>query len=69
MLGVWTPRLRIWSFLAVIAIVAVLLAFIRPAPRGTLRFSKLRHAEAWSVAPPGHPGAGSLTTKGKAAHD
>lgn len=55
MRGVWTPRLRIWGLLTVIAIVAVLLALIRPAPRGTLRISKLRHAGAGSVAPQAIP--------------
>jgi hypothetical protein len=47
----WKPRLRIWGFLALIAIVAVLLALIRQTPRGQLRISKLRHAGGWNVAP------------------
>jgi hypothetical protein len=45
----WTPRLRIWGFLALIAIAAVLLAFIRPTPRGKLRIAKLKHAGDWTV--------------------
>jgi hypothetical protein len=54
----WTPRLRIWGFLALIAIVAVLLALIRPTPRGQLRISKLRHAGGWNVAPQAIPKQG-----------
>ncbi len=50
-----TPRLRIWSLLAFIAIVAVVLAFVRPNPRGKLRVVKLKHAGAWKIAPSAIP--------------
>jgi hypothetical protein len=50
-----TPRLRIWGLLALIAIVAILLTFIRPTPRGKLRIAKLRHAGDWNVAPQSIP--------------
>ena len=46
----WTPRFRICSFLALIAIVAVLLAFIRPNPRGKLRIRQVKHAGDWNIA-------------------
>jgi hypothetical protein len=46
-----TQRLRIWGLLVLIAIVAVLLAFIRPTPRGKLRIAKLKHHGDWNVAP------------------
>jgi hypothetical protein len=49
----WTPRFRIWALLALIAIMAVLLAFFRPTSRGKLRIAKLRHAGNWNVTP-GH---------------
>jgi hypothetical protein len=52
------PRLRIWGLLAWIAIVAVLLALLRPTPRGQLRISKLTHAGGWSVAPQAIPKQG-----------
>jgi hypothetical protein len=48
----WTPRFRIWSLVALIAIVAVLLAFIRPIARGKLRIAQLKHAGNWHIAPP-----------------
>ena len=54
----WTPRLRIWGFLALIAVVAVLLALIRPTPRGNLRIAKLKHAGGWNVAPQATPKQG-----------
>jgi hypothetical protein len=47
----WTPRLRIWGFLALVAVVAVLLALIRPTLRDNLRAAKLKHAGGWNVAP------------------
>jgi hypothetical protein len=50
-----TPRLRIWGLLALIAVVALLLALIRPTPRGKLRIAKLGHAGDWSVAPQAIP--------------
>jgi hypothetical protein len=51
-------RLRIWGFLALIAIVAVLLAFIRPTPRGKLRITQLKHAGGWNLAPQAMPKKG-----------
>jgi hypothetical protein len=48
-------RLRIRGFLALIALVAILLAFIRPISRGKLRIAKIKHAGNWSVAPPAIP--------------
>jgi hypothetical protein len=47
----WTSRFRIWGFLALIAIMAVLFAVMRPTPLRKLRVAKLKHAGAWNVAP------------------
>jgi hypothetical protein len=52
------PHLRIWGLLALIAVVALLLALIRPTPRGKLRIAKLRHAGDWNVAPQAIPKQG-----------
>ena len=59
MLVSWTPRFRIWGFLALIAITAVLLAVMRPTPHARSGLPSSSMPELGTLLP-GDPQAGLI---------